>query len=670
MLSCIKAGASLKSQDIFGETALHYAAENGHLAVVRILLETGADRNVLDNSGRTPLACCLQHKRGQYQMVAELLRQDQNYTQNNSVISAPKGIRCQSFWIDALCINQQDVSERNVQVRLMSRIYGEARYVLVWLGEADRHTELAIKTINRLHSGGNSKEGLSRSLHRFREHREGRVLDQDETPEGIGYSIRELQAILEIFRRPYWQRVWVAQELALAPRFEVHCGPFFMGDHEFAVTASWATLMDAKFIDKRMPSLPTENKLSAAAALVMELRARINPDLHDIKGLRAMLHGASNDGWKSTLSLYDLLLHTWNFAATDPRDKIFALLSLVQRKTDQESVFVDYNTPTASLYATVGRRLLEIGGGCGYFWADNKDLVEPLEALTFVHFPPKCQGIGCKTAHLVQSTKPSEHIHSLPSWVPNFHWPLHATRLWDPRFAASTQQPLRFYSSRPEMFRLDGLLFDSIVEVDSYNKDGSPDRLLVDLHPIARLVSHLAPNYPTGITRSEALWRTVTADNTINPTTGEGVDHGVFKRFITQQLRNCYKGSKGLDVTGLRKIHNILARSSPEDAFTIDDTGSERVCESSRDTITGWWAKLGYQRRLMRTSKEYLVLGSRCAKAGDEIWLLAGGRVPFILRPVNPSSQEFVLVGECYVHGIMYGEAVTDTDNFAPINLV
>ena len=43
--------------------------------------------------------------------------------------------RHRSIWIDALCINQQDVNERNMQVRNMRDIYSRADHVLIWVGE-------------------------------------------------------------------------------------------------------------------------------------------------------------------------------------------------------------------------------------------------------------------------------------------------------------------------------------------------------------------------------------------------------------------------------------------------------------------------------------------------------------------------------------------------------
>ncbi|PYI13974.1 hypothetical protein BO99DRAFT_371226, partial [Aspergillus violaceofuscus CBS 115571] len=48
------------------------------------------------------------------------------------------------LWVDAICINQANRQEKNVQIRLMRRIYAEASRVLVWLGPGDRDTDNAI----------------------------------------------------------------------------------------------------------------------------------------------------------------------------------------------------------------------------------------------------------------------------------------------------------------------------------------------------------------------------------------------------------------------------------------------------------------------------------------------------------------------------------------------
>ena len=41
------------------------------------------------------------------------------------------------LWVDAICIDQENIAERNHQVRLMGTIYGKAQSVIVWLGCAN-----------------------------------------------------------------------------------------------------------------------------------------------------------------------------------------------------------------------------------------------------------------------------------------------------------------------------------------------------------------------------------------------------------------------------------------------------------------------------------------------------------------------------------------------------
>jgi ankyrin repeat protein len=54
---CLNLGAKDLARDKFGETALRYAVEHGHLGIVQILIQADADRMILDSHGRTVLDC-------------------------------------------------------------------------------------------------------------------------------------------------------------------------------------------------------------------------------------------------------------------------------------------------------------------------------------------------------------------------------------------------------------------------------------------------------------------------------------------------------------------------------------------------------------------------------------------------------------------------------------
>ena len=62
-------------------------------------------------------------------------------------------LNSQKFWVDSVCINQQDVAERGSQVSFMASIYRLADMVIAWLGEEDMYTEMSfvfIKTLGTL----------------------------------------------------------------------------------------------------------------------------------------------------------------------------------------------------------------------------------------------------------------------------------------------------------------------------------------------------------------------------------------------------------------------------------------------------------------------------------------------------------------------------------------
>ena len=60
-------------------------------------------------------------------------------------------------------------------------------------------------------------------------------------------------------------------------------------------------------------------------------------------------------------------------------------------------------------------------------------------------------------------------------------------------------------------------------------------------------------------------------------------------------------------------------------------------------------------RRIFRTHENYLGNGPMSIRPGDQVWILAGTKIPFILRPQE--NGKHVLVGGSYVHGAMHGEA-------------
>jgi hypothetical protein len=101
------------------------------------------------------------------------------------------------LWVDALCINQADNDEKHHQVDLMRLIYQQASGVLVWLGPAADDSDLAM-------------EYLEEKATELKCVRPGETFP-------IGSVKREdLPAIYRLLQNPYWNRLWVIQEVSVA----------------------------------------------------------------------------------------------------------------------------------------------------------------------------------------------------------------------------------------------------------------------------------------------------------------------------------------------------------------------------------------------------------------------------------------------------------------------
>ncbi|EME48376.1 hypothetical protein DOTSEDRAFT_101392, partial [Dothistroma septosporum NZE10] len=88
------------------------------------------------------------------------------------------------YWIDALCINQNNIPERNHHVQRMGTVYSSARLVSAWLGPEDAETETAFSEITLLASAN--------------------IANRDEPPDQ-----RVATAIGSLASRPYFDRAWV-----------------------------------------------------------------------------------------------------------------------------------------------------------------------------------------------------------------------------------------------------------------------------------------------------------------------------------------------------------------------------------------------------------------------------------------------------------------------------
>jgi hypothetical protein len=117
------------------------------------------------------------------------------------------------LWVDAICINQNDASEKNHQVQQMGDIYRMASQVVVWLGLSSAGTKRVFKFINQ-HNPYEDSPDKSIFVISLRGDAKER------------WKMSTVDQLKDLCERDYWSRVWIIQEIGLASKLQVVCGKY------------------------------------------------------------------------------------------------------------------------------------------------------------------------------------------------------------------------------------------------------------------------------------------------------------------------------------------------------------------------------------------------------------------------------------------------------------
>ncbi|KAF2872859.1 heterokaryon incompatibility protein-domain-containing protein [Massariosphaeria phaeospora] len=123
--------------------------------------------------------------------------------------------RSKYIWIDAVCINQDDIDERNAQVPLMNQIYASAQYVFAWIGEYDTLAEAGFVAVQEM-ARKYRDEAKTFTITEIWKSLDA-VLDRD-----------EVYALVCLLSRLWFRRAWVVQEAVYARRLYIWAGFCFL----------------------------------------------------------------------------------------------------------------------------------------------------------------------------------------------------------------------------------------------------------------------------------------------------------------------------------------------------------------------------------------------------------------------------------------------------------
>lgn len=136
------------------------------------------------------------------------------------------------FWIDGLCINQNNISEKNHQVQLMKRIYTEALGVIVWLGDVHSDSDQAMDMLAQI-----AEVEIQIREVEARKESEGELGPWARRSVLSWMSRISWATILSLLVRNYWKRMWIIQELALNHKMTV----FICRTRQLPRQAIWGT---------------------------------------------------------------------------------------------------------------------------------------------------------------------------------------------------------------------------------------------------------------------------------------------------------------------------------------------------------------------------------------------------------------------------------------------
>ena len=408
-----------------------------------------------------------------------------------------------------------------------------------------------------------------------------------------------------MFQHPWFLRVWILQEIAYARGIAIKTGGQTV-DWEDA--QDWATKYLSRASDDRNTFVEEEAGLNIVMMSVMdEWRGQVQANLF---GLR----------------FTELLDRSQYCGSTEPKDKVFALLSLA---SDVDGNFeIDYTWSEAEVCGCLTRYLIR-----------HNNTLDIL----------RCIGTRSR----------SSDSDTLPSWVPNL-------------FGISQVSPLLPYNewsvassqASGDGFAVTPLCNETTLVVKCL--------WILDVEQVEHAQLKWDPQ-PTLRALLEVIeqWYDAVLDH--EPHDGKGSRHrinefwGTIRRTlgspaVEENIDRVYTAGEGWHWHFRKLYDENVGDSQPEDAYDPDTAIDDSyIFEASNPKLYSTWAReVLFDQTEMRhlterafgfTNKDQMALLPSNVEEGDNICLLYGIQMPFVLRRVTEGREgTYRVVGPCYVH--------------------
>lgn len=563
------------------------------------------------------------------------------------------------LWIDAICINQEDLAEKNHQVEMMKEIYTGAELVIAWLGNASNDSDLAMEVLGKGFEAWKGKAGSSVINERRGNYTPARG-DEDHTTELSGctagsqppvtnrnvevcdkqiywkdftrtiqgLSDRETLAISKFFKRSWWSRIWVVQEVMLAKKVVFKCGYAEVpGDKMISWGVGPLSILNIHM-------LSSDSELSVLAGPAFNL-------------LEVLLYPRNNK------DAMDCLFSFGMRETSRPHDHIYGILGILPAKDRNLFGSPDYGCRVEDLFISVARRLM----------IEHNSLELLLVAGTHTSL-----------------TAASSTELNLPSWVPD--WTRSSSVLKSARYSRARDKigffsdPVFRFSEDLSKLIVEGLEFDVIESVKIIPATAQGEMPIWQAAFTTEEQPRVGGGLPSLQRQIAAQFLDITDLQRLDNDSGFELLSSFFKELehYRNSLSQC-EASSGLDKS------DYLAGFLHWTGETRDGRTDEEILEKVLDVEASRYFTEWYQRQssadlhrmymkhtslrngafgtagcsMFRTCKGYFGLTWGAAAAGDILCAVPSCGAPLVLREIQ--SSVYRLVGpSSSIDGTLHGE--------------
>jgi hypothetical protein len=248
------------------------------------------------------------------------------------------------MWIDAISINQNDINERNAQVQKMKQIFEEAMVVVAYLGPNDGPGVAYLDSMKRYELEISTPSSDEVALFA------GQVL----------YGYRGIGTVGKVVTNEYWDRAWTLPEYTSTSHRILLSGCNWMDMDDLYDALSTTLAAMRRMFQTTYGAGLHHGVLSSCTHRTWWLQSKLR-----LGNIRRTL-GETDGGFPGSFSpwtpfaLVEVLVHFRTLSATDPRDKVYAPFNLLQLpRRPEETIDVDYGLSIREVYIQAALCLLE-----------------------------------------------------------------------------------------------------------------------------------------------------------------------------------------------------------------------------------------------------------------------------------------------------------------------